>query len=147
MRYFKNLLQRFQKSKPYDKQKQRGQLYIGDKPVRVRKITIKQWKELFGTIEALPALIIDVIMAPEAERVAYFVVALERSFDEIVSIVSVLTDLDADYIENNASLDEIIEYFTQVAKVNDFDSIVKNIKGVLALAIPKGQAKDANPNQ
>ncbi len=121
-----------------------NKLYIGDKPVSVGKITIKQWKQLFGTIEALPQLILDVMSAPENEKSAYFIVALERSFDEIVDIVSVLTEIDSDYIEDNASIDQLIAYFTEVAKVNDFSGVIKNVKSVLALGMP---SKEAAENQ
>lgn len=116
---------------------QRGRLYIGNKPVEIKKITIAQWKQLFGTIETLPALIVDVLTASEEDRTAYFIVALERSFDEITSIVSLLTEIDAEYIEKNASLDEVVEYFVKMAEVNDFNKLAKNVKSVLALAIPK----------
>lgn len=114
-----------------------GRLYIGKDLVTVSKITISQWKQLFTVIETLPALIVDVMLAPKEERVAYFVLALERSFDEIVLITSILTGIAADDIEKNASLDQLLEYFVQVAKVNDFNSILKNVKSVLALTAKK----------
>lgn len=120
-----------------------GRVYIGDKPVTVGKITIAQWKQLFTVVETLPALIIDVMMAPAQDRAAYFVVALERSFDEIIKIASVLTGISAEEIEQNASIDQLIEYFTQVAKVNDFESIAKNVKSVLALAVRKPTSESA----
>lgn len=122
--------------------KQRGKLYIGAKPVEVKKITIAQWKQLFGTIEALPQLILDVMMAPQEDRAAYFIVAAERSFDEVTNIISILTGLDADYIEQHADLSQLLEYVTQMAKVNDFSDIAKNIKRVLALGF-KGQASES----
>lgn len=112
-------------------------LYIGNKPIKVEKITIAKWRKLFEVIETLPQLIIDVLTAPQTERTAYFVIALERSFDEIVNIVSVLTGIDAKYIEDNASIDELIAYFTEVAKVNDFNSVVKNVQSVLSLVSRK----------
>jgi len=114
--------------------------YIGKKPVTIEKITIKQWKQLFGTIETLPQLILDVMSASEDEKSAYFIVALERSFDEIVDIVSVLTGIESEHIEENASIDQLIAYFTEIAKVNDFSGVIKNVKSVLALGMPSKEA-------
>ncbi len=118
--------------------------YIGKKPVTIEKITIKQWKQLFGTIETLPQLILDVMSASEDEKSAYFIVALERSFDEVVDIVSVLTGIESEHIEENASIDQLIAYFTEIAKVNDFSGVIKNVKSVLALGMPSQQPTAAS---
>lgn len=124
-----------------------GRLCIGEKPVQVGKITIAQWKRLFSTIETLPALIIDVLTAPRNEQVAYFVVAAERSLDEVIAITSVLTGIDEEYIENNADLNQLVEYFIQVAKLNDFSDIAKNVKSVLALSMKNLTKENAETNE
>lgn len=108
-------------------------LKIGSKTVQVRKVTIAQWRELFGAIQTLPQLLISVIGAPPAERTAFIVVAIERSFDDIVRVTSLLTGLDEEYVENNASLDELVAYFAEMLKANNFPELLKNVKGALNL--------------
>lgn len=111
---------------------------IGDKPVYPDKITIAQWKVLFRTVDAVPQLIVETILAPKDEKVAYAVVAIERSIDEVIAITSVLTGIEAEYIEQNASIDQLIAYFTELVRINDFSSIVKNVKSVLV----RGETED-----
>lgn len=117
---------------------------IGGKTVEVCKITIAQWRELFGVVYSLPQLIIGVIGTKPDERAAYLVVALEQSLEEISHIVSVLTGIDSEWIENNASLDELVAYFTAVAKINNFSDLLKNVQSVLALAAPVAADQNAN---
>lgn len=125
--------------------KNRGRITIGDKSVKVKKITIAQWKELFSVVDSLPSLIIDVVTSPKEERTAYLVVAAHHSLDDLAEVISVLTGLDRDYIVNNAALDEILEYFTMMAKVNNFEEIAKNIKSVLDLSMKNLTGESAIP--
>lgn len=117
---------------------------IGGKTVEVRKITIAQWRELFGVVYSLPQLIIGVLGTNPDERAAYLVVALEQSLEEISHIVSVLTGIDSEWIENNASLDELVAYFAAAAKVNNFSDLLKNVQSVLSLAAPVPADQNAN---
>lgn len=119
---------------------------LGGKSVEVKKVTIAQWRELFAVTETLPQLILGVIGSSPDERATYFMLALESSLEEIVRVVSVLTGINDEYIENNASITELVEYFTQVAKVNDFAGLLKNVRGVLSLsqAVMKPGAQDAS---
>ncbi|AIQ13629.1 hypothetical protein [Paenibacillus durus] len=107
------------------------------KTVQVRKITIAQWRELFGAIQTLPQLLVSVISAPADRRVAFALVALEQSLGDFVRVVSVLTGIDTEWIDENASVDEILAYLTAVASVNNFGEMLKNVQGVLNLGIPK----------
>lgn len=102
------------------------------KTVEVRKIAIAEWRELFSVVYALPQLIIGAMSTPADERAAYLVVALDQSLEEISHIVAVLTGLDADWIEHNVSLDELVDYFTAMVRVNNFEKLLKNVRGVLA---------------
>lgn len=107
---------------------------LGGRNVEVKPITIAQWRELFAVVETLPQLIIGVLGTKPDERAAYLVVALEQSLEEITHVVATLSGVDADYIEHNASITELVTYFTEVAKVNDFGALVKNVRGALMLA-------------
>lgn len=109
---------------------------IGGKSVKVRKITIAQWRELFTVIESLPQLLITVATAAPADRLPFLIVAVEKSLSDVVNVVSVLTELDAEWIENNAGVDELIAFFVETARVNNFGELLKNVRGALNHAKP-----------
>lgn len=104
------------------------------KTVQIKKITIGQWQRLFDVIGALPQLIINVLTAPPKDRTAYAVVAIQESFQDIISTVSVLTGIEEEWLIDNVSLDELLEYFVKTAKKNNFDVIIKNVRSVLNLS-------------
>ena len=110
---------------------------IGEKSVQIRKITIEQWRQLFDTIQILPQLILSVVSAPADQRAGYAMVAIRESFDEVVHITSILTSIEVDYIEKNASFDEIVRYYTEVIKMNNFGEMLKNVQGVLGTVLTK----------
>ena len=110
---------------------------IGGKPVKVGKITIAQWRELFTVVNTLPQLLITVTTAAPSERLPFFLVAIEKSISDVVNVVSVLTGLEAEWIENNAGVDELVAYFIAVAKANNFGDVLKNVQGALNLANPE----------
>jgi len=120
-------------------------LKIGDKTVHVRKITIAQWRELLDSIQAIPQLIISVISAPVSERAGFLVLALRESFDDVVRVTSVLTGIDEEYIDQNASIDELVAYYTAMAKANNFGELLKNAQSVLVTLKPQMErTQDAN---
>lgn len=110
--------------------------YIGKERVKVRKITVAEWKELFGAVNGLPALVVSVLTAPEKDRVSYLVVALQSALDEAVDIVAVLTGIDREYIEQHADAAQLTAYITAMVRENDFAAILKNVKGVWATVAP-----------
>ncbi|MCR8843079.1 hypothetical protein NQ117_05255 [Paenibacillus sp. SC116] len=123
---------------------QRSDIYkIGGKSVRAKKIPIAQWRELFSSLQTLPQLLVFVVTAPAADRVAYLMTALNESFDDVVRITALLTGLDEEFIEKNAAIDELVAYYAAVVKVNNFPELVKNGQSVLANVFPKAQAMAA----
>lgn len=123
----------------------RSDVKIGGKSVPVRKITIAQWRELFGVVQTLPQLLISVITAPEEQRAAFVVLALEQSLDDVVRVTAILTGLDEAFVEDNAALDELVSYFAEMAKVNDFGGLLKNVKSVLSMgSATKQTTQDAD---
>lgn len=120
---------------------------IGGKSVKVRKITVSQWRELFTVIETLPQLLLTVVTAAPADRLPYLIVAIEKSLSDVVNVVSVLTELDAEWIENNASVDELVTFFAETARINNFGEMLKNVRGVLNQAAgPKAELVEQNAN-
>jgi hypothetical protein len=57
--------------------------------------------------------------------------AVEIAMDEFVSVVSVLSGFDRDFIEKEAGITEIVDYIILTAKKNNFAETVKNVKSLL----------------
>lgn len=106
---------------------------FGGQAVKVRKIAIKQWRELFSVVNTLPQMLATVMYAPAESRISYLLAVIEGAVDEVVNIVSVLTGLEPAWIDENVSPDELMAYFVAVARVNDFGGLLKNVQGALNL--------------
>ncbi|WP_151737244.1 hypothetical protein [Paenibacillus tengchongensis] len=113
------------------------------KTVKVRKIVITQWRDLFAAVQTLPQLIVNAFYTEPGSRIAYVLAALDHALDEIVEIVAVLTGIEAEWIADNTSPDELLAYFVKVAQVNDFGGLLKNAQSVLSLAQQTAPAQDA----
>ena len=107
------------------------EIYLGDNRVKIEKLTIVKWRELFAVVDKLPGLIVQVITAPQTDFYSYVITALDLSLDEIANIVSVLSGLDVDYVKNNVGLDEMFEYLSRTVKKNRLDTVVKNVQSLL----------------
>ena len=106
-------------------------VYLGDKKVEIKKLTPVLWKKLFETVDRLPGLIVQVMLAPKNEFYSYVISAAEIAMDEVIQVVSVLSDVDVDYIREKAGLDEIINYLVKTIKKNNLLDVVKNFKSLL----------------
>jgi hypothetical protein len=111
-----------------------NEMYLGEKRVKIEKLTIVKWRELFGTVDKLPGLIVQVLSAPQSDFYAYVITALDIAFDEIAQVVSVLSGVDAEYLKENVGVDEIFEYLARTVKRNRLDDLVKNAKSLLPKA-------------
>lgn len=111
-------------------------LKIGDKTVHPRKITPALLRELFDSIQMIPQLFFTVLTASASERAGYFVVALRESFDDIVRVTSLLTGIDEEYIDHNASIDELVAFYKATVEVNNFPELLKNGQSVLGTVMP-----------
>ena len=110
------------------------EMMLGEERVKIEKLTIAKWRELFAVIDKLPGLIVQILSAPQDDFYAYVVAGLDIAFDEVANIVSVLTGLDADYIENNVGVDELFEYVSKTVKRNRLEDVAKNVKSLLPMA-------------
>ncbi|SFX48590.1 hypothetical protein SAMN04487866_10956 [Thermoactinomyces sp. DSM 45891] len=115
--------------------KRENELKLGDRRVRIEKITPKKWRELFGVVDILPNIIIKLVQVPPDQFVTYFLSALEFGMDEVIEVTSKLTGIEKTYLEDHVGLDEIIEYFRRMVEKNNLVSTAKNIKSLLP--IPK----------
>ena len=108
-----------------------NEMYLGNKKIEVTKLTPAKWKRLFGTIDTLPGLIVQILVAPQENFYMTVVQAIDIAMDEVIEVVSILTEVDSSYIKENVGIDELIEYLAKAAKRNRLDSAVKNLKSLL----------------
>ncbi|MED2788230.1 hypothetical protein P4261_28420 [Bacillus thuringiensis] len=118
-------------------------LTIGDKKVRVRKVTPKEFKELITVTGNIPNLVIQVMNAPEGQYVAYALAAVEAATEDFVTMTSQLTGIDEDYLHNDAAMSEVVEYLVQMVEYNNLSRMVKNVMSLL----PKAAKTEATSNE
>jgi len=110
------------------------EMMLGEKRVKIEKLTIVKWRELFEVVDKLPGLIVQVLTASSDDFYAYVVTALDLAADEISQIVSVLSGVEAEYLQESVGVDELIEYLARTVKRNRLDGVVKNVQSLLPKA-------------
>jgi hypothetical protein len=106
--------------------------FLGDKEVKIRKLTPALWKELMSVVDQLPGLILHTLMIPrDGNFNKTLLMVVHELMDDIIKIVSVLSGLDEKYLQENAGFDEIVKYLTLTFQKNDFSSVIKNVKSLL----------------
>ncbi|WP_249931493.1 hypothetical protein [Rossellomorea marisflavi] len=124
------MLKQFQKLKALNE----DEMWLGDKRVKINKLTPNRWRDLFATVDRLPGMIVQVISAPQEDFYTSVLTGLGYAADEIIEIVAVLSDLDVDYINAEVGVDEIFEYLSRTVKKNRLDSVAKNVKSLLPIS-------------
>lgn len=112
---------------------------LAGKRVQIKKLTYVTWKELFETIDTLPGIIVNVLLAPKENFYETVLVAFDFALDEVYRVVAILSGLDETYLKENAGINEVAEYLVFTAKKNDFSSVIKNAKSLL----PKAKTEPA----
>jgi hypothetical protein len=108
-----------------------NQMILHEKKVEIPKLTPDRWKRLFEKVDMLPGLIVQVLLAPKDDFYTVVVSACQLALDEVTEMVSLLSDIDVEYIRKNVALHEIIEFITRTVKRNKLDEIGKNLKSLL----------------
>lgn len=120
---------------------------LGDKSVKIPKLTPAKYKALFERIETLPQIIASILSARNSGHlVNTAVVGVGIALDEIIAVVAELAEVDAEYIANNADLNEITTFVRLTLEKNDLQQTLKNCQAVLAAILPKvlGAVPDGN---
>ncbi|CAH1194609.1 hypothetical protein PAECIP111892_01763 [Paenibacillus auburnensis] len=115
---------------------------LGGQAVKVRKVTIGQWRELNTVVGTLPQMLLSVVTAPAESRISYLLAVIESAIDDVINVVALLTGLEPAWIDENVSPDELMAYFVAVARVNDFGGFLKNVQGALNLTKSLDKAAD-----
>jgi biotin-(acetyl-CoA carboxylase) ligase len=107
------------------------EMMLGEKRVKINKLTPNKWRDLFVTVDKLPGIIVQVITAPQDDFYAYVINGLDIAMEELIHIVAILSEIDEEYIDAEVGVDEIFEYLARTVKRNRLDSVVKNVKSLL----------------
>lgn len=108
-----------------------NEMMLGEQRVKIEKLTIAKWRQLFETVDKIPGLVVQVLSAPADDFYSTIIAALDIALEEVAQIVSVLSGVDADYITDNVGVDEMFEYIARTVKRNRLDDVVKNVKSLL----------------
>ncbi|QHZ49942.1 hypothetical protein [Paenibacillus larvae] len=106
---------------------------LGKHQVKIAKITPKKWRSLVESIQVLPQLIANVAFAPPDDFAVYALQASEVALDDLLLTVSILSGIDVKELENEAGIDEIVDYIVHVYEHNNIDDLVKNVKRLLPM--------------
>lgn len=109
----------------------RGYVTLGDKKVEVPKLNYRKYKQMQDVIQMLPGVIFSLIITPPDNYYQMALVALDGTIDELYGIVAVLSEIDREYLEEEAGVNEVIDYLVATVKKNDFAKTVKNVKSLL----------------
>jgi hypothetical protein len=108
-----------------------NQMFLHEKKVEIPKLTPERWKKLFEKVDMLPGIIVQVLLAPKENFYSTVLTAIDLMIDEVVEVVALLTEIDAEYIKKNVGIDELIEFMTKTVKKNRLAGMVKNLQSLL----------------
>ncbi|MDT2240707.1 hypothetical protein P7H22_10675 [Paenibacillus larvae] len=57
------------------------------------------------------------------------------ALDDLLLTVSILSGIDVEELENEAGIDEIVDYIVHVYEHNNIDDLLKNVKCLLPMPI------------
>jgi hypothetical protein len=109
------------------------EVMLGDKKAQIEKVTPNDFKKLFGVVDSLPSLIVSVSKAPKGQEMEYLLTAVDIGLDEILSVVSILTNIEKLYLVDEVGMDEIIEYLMRMIDHNNLEQLAKNMKRLLPM--------------
>lgn len=122
---------------------------LGDKRVPIPKLTIAKWKLLFAEIGSLPNIISDVLQARDTVSFsATLTVAFEMAADDVLRIVSVLTDEPVEWLEEQADPVQIIDFIVATANYNNLGEAAKKYRAAFAkwMASPAAPMVEPSPS-
>ena len=114
--------------------------------IQVTKAALGKWKKLTDSIGKLFELLPELLRAKGIEDPQKYLEQmgmqdllllipdmLEVAADEMVSVLAIGTDLEAEYIEEKVGLDEAIDLFEAIIEVNNLIKVVDKGKNLMNL--------------
>ncbi len=104
---------------------------LGDREVEVPKLTYTKYRRMIEVSSQLPGAITTLIFTPEEERASTALHLFDIVAEEIFEATAVLSEIDAEWLKNNASITEVADYLVWTYKRNNFAETVKNVRSLL----------------
>lgn len=114
--------------------------------ITVQKAGLGKWKKLTDSIKKLFELLPEILKEKGVKDTDKFIEQMEIqdllllipdmltvATDEVINILALSTDLDAEYIEKNVGLDEAVELFEVIIEVNNIVKVVEKGKNLINL--------------
>ncbi|UTR05142.1 hypothetical protein MM326_13600 [Alkalihalobacillus sp. LMS6] len=106
-------------------------LTLGDKRVDAQKLTYKKYKKMQDYVQNLPGNIFSLMLTPQEDFYQTALVIFHHNLNELYDVVAVLSEIDREYLDEHAGVNEVIDYLVATVKANDFQSTLKNVKSLL----------------
>ncbi|MEC1714763.1 hypothetical protein [Schinkia azotoformans] len=104
---------------------------LGNKKVEIPKLTRKNIKKLTSHIGSIGDFLVQLFLTPSENRATFIVVASEMFIDEMYELVALLSEIDIDYLDENATLEQVTNYIKQAWEQNDMEKALGNAKSLL----------------
>lgn len=125
------MLEIFKRKKAKEAMQRVDTLKLGEKTVRIKKVTPREYKEVFAVLGNIPNLVYNVAHAPEGQYQTYLLAALDVGLDDFISVISSLTGIEAEYLHDEVGLYDLTEYLAQMIEYNNLDKTLKNVMSLL----------------
>lgn len=106
-------------------------IMLGEERAYITKITYTKYKAVESVLSYVPALLIQMALTSTEDFIQDSYTWFSASMDEIYQATAILSGLDANYLKDNAGVDEVVAYVVATSKKNNFAEIVKNVKSLL----------------
>lgn len=110
---------------------------FGGKKIEIPKLTVAKWRLLFDRIEILPSVLLNIFSARNSsDFTATIVAGTGLIIDEVVELISALTGYDPQWIEENVTHTELIDFITNTVQKNDLVEAGKKFRAAFGKMLP-----------
>lgn len=110
-------------------------VYFGEQRVDIPKLVIGKWKILFENIETLPQLIANILASRGSDEFTVkLVLGTTMAIEELVTLVAAITELEEEFIYDNADHNDLIAFITKTIKKNNLNDFAKKLQALFAKA-------------
>lgn len=103
---------------------------IDKKEYDVKKLPLGKYHDALEALDELPEEITQLDKVGEAEILKIFPKLLASSYDKVIKVLSIATDVPQKVLDEKAGLAEASELVVAIFKENDFELVKKNIQAL-----------------
>lgn len=97
----------------------------------VKKLPLRKYAELLNALDKLPMQLEKLDQSKNEEVLMVLPKVIAGCLDEVISIISIATDLKKEKVEELA-LDEVVNILLAVVEVNRYSEVYENVKKLFA---------------